>query len=90
MAFTAYLGAMAAAANYGRVNRQLLAGAARRVFEKAAGARLDLVYDVSHNLAKLERHQVGGHERPVNLALVHQPAQRRPVGVALADQHEAR
>ena len=56
-----YLGAMAAAANYGRANRQLLAEAARRVFSAVAGARLDLVYDVSHNLAKIETHQVGGN-----------------------------
>ncbi|MEV4007847.1 RtcB family protein [Actinomadura sp. NPDC049753] len=59
----AYLGAMAAAANYGRANRQLLAQAARRVFRRVAGARLDLVYDVSHNLAKLEEHVVDGERR---------------------------
>jgi tRNA-splicing ligase RtcB len=59
----AYLGAMAAAANYGRANRQLLAQAARQVFRRAAGARLDLVYDVSHNLAKLEEHAVAGERR---------------------------
>ena len=55
-----YLGAMAAAANFGRANRQVLAEAARRVFARTADAALDLVYDVSHNLAKIETHQVGG------------------------------
>jgi tRNA-splicing ligase RtcB len=59
----AYLGAMAAAANYGRANRQLLTDAARRVFEHAAGVRLTLVYDVSHNLAKIETHTVDGTRR---------------------------
>ncbi|MGA4803440.1 RtcB family protein [Streptomyces lavendulocolor] len=59
----AYLGAMAAAANYGRANRQLLAEAARGVFRREAGARLTLVYDVSHNLAKTETHQVRGEPR---------------------------
>ncbi|MER6015216.1 RtcB family protein [Streptomyces bluensis] len=59
----AYLGAMAAAANYGRANRQFLSDAARRVFQRAAGARLTLVYDVSHNLAKIETHAVGGTRR---------------------------
>ncbi|WP_367318943.1 RtcB family protein [Streptomyces sp. HUAS ZL42] len=59
----AYLGAMAAAANYGRANRQLLSDAARRVFRGAAGTRLSLVYDVSHNLAKLETHAVAGTRR---------------------------
>jgi len=60
----AYLGAMAAAANYGRANRQLLGEAARDAFEKATGSReLELLYDVSHNLAKLERHPVEGEAR---------------------------
>ncbi|MBT2507729.1 RtcB family protein [Streptomyces sp. ISL-98] len=59
----AYLGAMAAAANYGRTNRQLLAEAARGVFRREAGARLTLVYDVSHNLAKIETHVVDGEPR---------------------------
>jgi len=60
----AYLRAMAAAANYGRANRQLLHEAARGAFEAATGDRtLDLVYDVSHNLAKLETHMVDGELR---------------------------
>ncbi|POX50396.1 RNA-splicing ligase RtcB [Streptomyces sp. Ru71] len=59
----AYLGAMAAAANYGRANRQLLTDATRRVFLRAAGIRLSLVYDVSHNLAKIETHPVDGTPR---------------------------
>jgi tRNA-splicing ligase RtcB len=59
----AYLGAMAAAANYGRANRQLLSHAARRVFRRAAGVSLSLVYDVSHNLAKIETHETGGGPR---------------------------
>jgi tRNA-splicing ligase RtcB len=59
----AYLGAMAAAANYGRANRQLLAEAASRVVEQATGHGLDLVYDVSHNLAKIEDHEVDGERR---------------------------
>ncbi|WP_214414142.1 RtcB family protein [Sphaerisporangium fuscum] len=52
----AYLGAMAAAANYGRANRQLLAEAVRGVFGRLTGAAVELVYDVSHNLAKIEEH----------------------------------
>ncbi len=51
-----YLGAMAAAANYGRANRQLLSEAARDVFSRMTGAPLHLVYDVSHNLATIETH----------------------------------
>jgi tRNA-splicing ligase RtcB len=60
----AYLAAMVAAANYGRANRQLLSVAARTAFARAAGTgRLELLYDVSHNLAKLERHDVDGRPR---------------------------
>jgi len=55
-----YLGAMAAAANYARANRQLLAEAASRVLAATASTPLHLVYDVSHNLATLETHQIDG------------------------------
>lgn len=59
----AYLAAMAAAANYARANRQLLAEATRRAFQDTAGRELDLVYDISHNLAKTETHPVNGTPR---------------------------
>jgi tRNA-splicing ligase RtcB len=59
----AYLGAMAAATNYARANRQLLTEAARRVFERITHRGLDLVYDVSHNIAKIETHAVDGTQR---------------------------
>jgi tRNA-splicing ligase RtcB (3'-phosphate/5'-hydroxy nucleic acid ligase) len=61
----AYLAAMAAAANYGRANRQLLTEATRRVFERQTATSLDLLYDVSHNLAKIEVHNIGGRARTV-------------------------
>ncbi len=69
-----YLGAMAAAANYARANRQLLAEAASRL--SATGTPLHLVYDVSHNLATLETHQVGGV--PARLCVHQRCAGRRP------------
>ncbi|MCW3845383.1 RtcB family protein [Micromonospora yasonensis] len=59
----AYLAAMAAAANYARANRQLLAHAARQVFHRVTGCDLDLVYDISHNLAKIETHHLDGTPR---------------------------
>lgn len=59
----AYLGVMAAAANYGRANRQLLGEATRRAFSAVYDADLDLIYDVSHNLAKIEVHEVDGEPR---------------------------
>lgn len=61
----AYLGAMAAAANYGRANRHVLAHTAREIFAQTAGAGLDRVYDVSHNLAKVETHDAGGGPAPL-------------------------
>ena len=55
---------MAAAANFGRANRQLLSVAARRAFALTVGTgELVLLYDVSHNLAKLEHHEVEGRRR---------------------------
>jgi tRNA-splicing ligase RtcB len=70
----AYLGAMAAAANYARANRQLLTQAARQVFAAATGSTLDLVYDISHNLAKIETHDAGGG--PVRLCVHRKGATR--------------
>ncbi len=62
----AYLAAMAAAANFAWANRQAITHAVRgafgRVFGAGVAAAMGLVYDVSHNIAKLERHQVAGRE----------------------------
>ncbi len=64
---TAYLAAMAAASNFAWANRHVLAHAARLAFASALGAATEdtgmrLVYDVAHNLAKLETHQIGDRE----------------------------
>lgn len=61
----AYLGAMNAAANFAFANRQTLAALIRQAFAQAlAGARLDVrlrqVYDVAHNIGKVEHHRVDG------------------------------
>ncbi|TDC27994.1 RtcB family protein [Streptomyces sp. 8K308] len=58
-----YLAAMAAAANYARANRQLLTESSRAAFAETVGHDLDLVYDISHNLAKIETHRVDGEQR---------------------------
>ncbi|MFE1313694.1 RtcB family protein [Streptomyces sp. NPDC058755] len=83
----AYLGAMAAAANYARANRQLLADAARSVFLEATGEGLDLLYDVSHNLAKLERHSADGAARP--LLCVHRKGATRALSPGHPDLPDA-
>jgi tRNA-splicing ligase RtcB len=52
-----YLGAMRAAINCALANRQILTQLAREVFnEVLPEARLDLLYDVSHNTCKVETH----------------------------------
>jgi len=63
-----YLAAMAGAANFAFANRQVLAGrvaeAMQRVLhETPARMGLRTVYDVAHNIAKIERHVVDGEER---------------------------
>ena len=54
-----YYGAMVAASNFARANRQVMTALVRRAFDRIFGARgdLGLVYDVCHNIAKVERHQ---------------------------------
>ena len=64
----AYLGAMRAAANYAWANRQLLMVLVREAVSKVFGQSperlgLHLVYDVAHNIAKLEPHDVGGRTK---------------------------
>jgi tRNA-splicing ligase RtcB (3'-phosphate/5'-hydroxy nucleic acid ligase) len=83
----AYLGAMAAAANFAFANRQMLTHFARSALERffgrsAAELGLRLVYDVCHNIAKWEHHQVGGKRRRL---CVHRKGATR----ALGPGHEA-
>ena len=61
----AYLGAMAGAANFAFANRQLITHWVRESFEEvlrqsAESIGLDIVYDVAHNMAKIEEHAVEG------------------------------
>jgi tRNA-splicing ligase RtcB len=60
-----YLSAMRCAANYAFCNRQMLAYFASRVFESVFAGRvrnhhLHLVYDLAHNMGKVETHQIKG------------------------------
>lgn len=65
----AYWGAMNAAANFAFANRQIMSHYVRqaleRVFDADVAAATHLVYDVAHNIAKVETHTVGGQEMPV-------------------------
>jgi len=60
-----YYGAMKCAANYAWANRQCLMHLTRKVFEKFFASSweklgMHLVYDVCHNIAKIETHMVHG------------------------------
>lgn len=64
----AYFSSMACAANYAWANRQCLTHLARQALAHALKSTpeqlgLHLVYDVAHNIAKMERHRVDGEER---------------------------
>ena len=64
----AYLGAMRCAANYAWANRQCLMHLARLVFEKVfkmspRDLGMDLVYDVAHNIVKIEKYNINGKEK---------------------------
>lgn len=58
-----YLSAMRAAANFGFANRHLIMCKVRDVFKKYfPGNKLDLVYDVAHNIIKFEKFLIDGKE----------------------------
>ncbi len=64
----AYLGAMAAAANFAFANRQVISDSAREAFQRVLGLSprelaMRVVYDVCHNIAKFEEVPVEGKER---------------------------
>ena len=71
-----YLAAMAAAANFAWANRQAITHFTRESFAKVfgEGAKLRVVYDVAHNIAKRERHRVDAKEVEV---LVHRKGATR-------------
>ncbi len=63
-----YFAAMACAVNFARANRQVMAHLARQACERIFGTAaerlgLDVVYDVSHNIAKFEDHEVDGTKK---------------------------
>lgn len=86
-----YLGAMRAAANYAFCNRQLLMWQVREVFERVferpwRDIGMDLVYDVAHNIAKFEHHQVGDRRK---LVCVHRKGATRAFPAGHPDVPEA-
>ncbi len=75
--FNDYLGAMSAAANFAWTNRQLIMHNIRESFVSVFGCAYDsmeLLYDVSHNIAKIENHVVDGKKMKL---LVHRKGATR-------------
>ena len=75
----AYYAAMCCAANMAFANRQVILHRIREVFGDVFGRDpdelgLDMVYDVAHNIAKLEQHEIGGQSREL---LVHRKGATR-------------
>ena len=78
----AYLGAMKCAANYAWANRQCLTHLTRQAFEKVFGLSwqklgMFLIYDVAHNIAKIERHKINGEDKQL---CVHRKGATRAFG----------
>ena len=78
----AYMAAMRAAANFAFANRQLLAHSARRAFEETFAPKtrhwhLHQVYDIAHNMGKLETHEIDGRQVKV---CVHRKGATRAFG----------
>lgn len=64
-----YFNAMAAAANFAWVNRQMIAWEVRTEWEEIYSKKnkLSLLYDVAHNIAKIETHEINGKKVKVVL-----------------------
>jgi tRNA-splicing ligase RtcB len=65
-----YLAAMQAAANFAWNNRQVIMHLAKEVFKDIFGMKdselgFNLLYDVCHNIAKIEKHKIGNEEKEV-------------------------
>jgi tRNA-splicing ligase RtcB (3'-phosphate/5'-hydroxy nucleic acid ligase) len=77
-----YLAAMKGAANYAFCNRQVLTHLIRQSFREALGGRVDndkvfQIYDIAHNMAKIEEHEVNGQRVDV---CVHRKGATRAFG----------
>jgi tRNA-splicing ligase RtcB len=82
-----YIGAMNAAINIALANRQILTHLARAAFAAVLpDAKLETLYDVSHNTCKIETHLVEGRPRRLH---VHRKGATRAFGPGHPDVPEA-
>jgi len=77
-----YFAAMAAAANFAWTNRQIIAHWVRRAFEEALAGKLrswelTQVYDVAHNIGKVERYTIAGKDAKL---VIHRKGATRALG----------
>ena len=81
----AYYSAMACAANMAFANRQVIMHRVREVFTEIFGSETEvkLVYDVAHNIAKLEKHIVDGVEKEL---IVHRKGATRAFGPSRSEE----
>lgn len=79
-----YYASMCAAVNYAFANRQMIAHWVRGVFARVMGSSRGMrqVYDVCHNVAKMERHRIDGREREL---CVHRKGATRSMGPGRAE-----
>ncbi len=80
-----YFGALACGINFAWANRQMITHFTRKAWEKVlgeAGGKLHMVYDVAHNTAKLEEHEINGAIRKL---IVHRKGSTRAFPPGHAD-----
>ncbi|MCK4265549.1 RtcB family protein [Candidatus Babeliales bacterium] len=90
---TDYFNAMAAAANFAWSNRQLITWEMRNAWKREFGesvGELSLVYDVAHNMAKMEEHEIDGKKQQV---IMHRKGATRAFGPGhpeIAEEYRAK
>ncbi len=72
-----YYAAMSAAANFAFCNKQMITHWVRETFSKILPCKIDVVYDVCHNIAKIEKHDIDGKMKEV---CVHRKGATRSFG----------
>ncbi|MFC1755100.1 RtcB family protein [Thermoproteota archaeon] len=82
-----YLKAMGGAANFAFANKQMITHWVRQTFNKVYGdLKIDVVYDVCHNIAKIEKHNIDGS---VKKLCVHRKGATRSFGPGREEIPEA-
>jgi len=81
-----YYAAMSAAANFAFANKQMITHWIRETFNKILPCKIDVVYDICHNIAKIEKHDIDGEVKEV---CVHRKGATRSFGPGRIEIPEA-